>query len=81
MEDYRTGGGSDDGSDVDGIDFDALASNLQVCLRLLGTLKFWVGFAHDLLNDGARMVTFNARLTNLPLGRNTLMTVVEGEFN
>uniref|UniRef100_A0A0E0KNL6 CYTH domain-containing protein n=1 Tax=Oryza punctata TaxID=4537 RepID=A0A0E0KNL6_ORYPU len=30
MEDYRTVAGADDGSDVDAIDFDALARNLQV---------------------------------------------------
>ena len=31
MEDYRTGAGGDDGnSDIDAIDFDALARNLQV---------------------------------------------------
>uniref|UniRef100_J3N1P4 Uncharacterized protein n=1 Tax=Oryza brachyantha TaxID=4533 RepID=J3N1P4_ORYBR len=29
MEDYRTTAGGDDGSDVDAIDFDALARNLQ----------------------------------------------------
>ncbi|GJN11793.1 hypothetical protein PR202_ga30031 [Eleusine coracana subsp. coracana] len=29
MEDYRTGAGGDEGSDVDAIDFDALARNLQ----------------------------------------------------
>uniref|UniRef100_A0A0D3FTP5 CYTH domain-containing protein n=1 Tax=Oryza barthii TaxID=65489 RepID=A0A0D3FTP5_9ORYZ len=31
MEDYRTVAGADDGSDVDAIDFDALARNLQAC--------------------------------------------------
>jgi hypothetical protein len=31
MEDYRTGAGGDDGnSDIDAIDFEALARNLQV---------------------------------------------------
>jgi hypothetical protein len=32
MENYRTGVGADEGSDIDSIDFDALASNLQVPL-------------------------------------------------
>ena len=34
MENYRTGAGADEGSDIDSIDFDALASNLQVRLPL-----------------------------------------------
>jgi hypothetical protein len=34
MENYRTGAGADEGSDIDSIDFDALASNLQVRVHL-----------------------------------------------
>ncbi|KAK3142963.1 hypothetical protein QOZ80_4BG0355160 [Eleusine coracana subsp. coracana] len=34
MENYRTGAGGDEGSDVNAIDFDALARNLQVRLGL-----------------------------------------------
>uniref|UniRef100_A0A453BR98 Uncharacterized protein n=1 Tax=Aegilops tauschii subsp. strangulata TaxID=200361 RepID=A0A453BR98_AEGTS len=33
MENYRTGAGADEGSDIDSIDFDALACNLQVRVR------------------------------------------------
>jgi hypothetical protein len=32
MEDYHTGAGGDEGSDVGAMDFDALARNLQVRL-------------------------------------------------
>lgn len=44
MEDYRTGTGADDGSDVEAIDFDALARNLQVRVRPLSNpFDLWVG--------------------------------------
>ena len=40
MENYRTGAGADEGSDIDSIDFNALASNLQVRVRLAGGIGF-----------------------------------------
>ena len=59
MEDYRTAAGGDDGSsDVDAIDFDALASNLQVGSRSCSSrpVGIWVGLVRcsraDCFNDG-----------------------------
>jgi hypothetical protein len=43
MENYRTGVGADDGSDIDSIDFDALASNLQVPLSEPLDLRVGIG--------------------------------------
>ncbi|XP_025880552.2 uncharacterized protein [Oryza sativa Japonica Group] len=44
MEDYRTVAGADDGSDVDAIDFDALARNLQDLVKGKDTLMPLVDF-------------------------------------
>ncbi|KAL6851474.1 hypothetical protein ACP4OV_020407 [Aristida adscensionis] len=44
MEDYRTGAGGDDGSDVDAIDFDALARNLQDLVKGKNTMMPLVDF-------------------------------------
>lgn len=44
MEDYRTGTGADDGSDVEAIDFDALARNLQDLVKGKDTLMPLVDF-------------------------------------
>uniref|UniRef100_A0A0E0GYF9 CYTH domain-containing protein n=1 Tax=Oryza nivara TaxID=4536 RepID=A0A0E0GYF9_ORYNI len=44
MEDYRTVAGADDGSDVDAIDFDALACNLQDLVKGKDTLMPLVDF-------------------------------------
>jgi hypothetical protein len=43
MENYRTGAGADEGSDIDSIDFDALASNLQVPLSEPLDLRVGIG--------------------------------------
>ncbi|XP_040379023.1 uncharacterized protein LOC102716587 isoform X1 [Oryza brachyantha] len=44
MEDYRTVAGGDDGSDVDAIDFDALARNLQDLVKGKDTLMPLIDF-------------------------------------
>ncbi|KAM0865240.1 hypothetical protein ACQ4PT_043412 [Festuca glaucescens] len=44
MENYRTGVGADEGSDIDSIDFDALASNLQDLVKGKDTLMPLVDF-------------------------------------
>ncbi|KAK3145164.1 hypothetical protein QOZ80_4AG0324270 [Eleusine coracana subsp. coracana] len=44
MEDYRTGAGGDEGSDVDAIDFDALARNLQDLVKGKDTIVPLVDF-------------------------------------
>ncbi|VAH46806.1 unnamed protein product [Triticum turgidum subsp. durum] len=44
MENYRTGAGADEGSDIDSIDFDALACNLQDLVKGKDTLMPLVDF-------------------------------------
>jgi hypothetical protein len=58
MEDYRTVAGADDGSDVDAIDFDALARNLQVRARTF--LRFWGFFLEGWGLDTCRVLALMA---------------------
>uniref|UniRef100_A0A0E0P6R3 CYTH domain-containing protein n=1 Tax=Oryza rufipogon TaxID=4529 RepID=A0A0E0P6R3_ORYRU len=61
MEDYRTVAGADDGSDVDAIDFDALARNLQVRARTCIT----------------SILTIMSAEQDLVKGKDTLMPLVD----
>uniref|UniRef100_A0A0E0GYF8 CYTH domain-containing protein n=1 Tax=Oryza nivara TaxID=4536 RepID=A0A0E0GYF8_ORYNI len=61
MEDYRTVAGADDGSDVDAIDFDALACNLQVRARTCIT----------------SILTIMSAEQDLVKGKDTLMPLVD----